>query len=425
MTSEGAPTTEPTTTSRRCHTKSRNGCSQCKKRKVKCDEQAPCCRNCKKRGVRCDFETSWPNSEPPASSKSKEDSPIQSISSTTSDEAQELAPSYGALSIRNNMTHVACNGSQNISLRELELMHHYTSTVFLSLAADHKAYRPVWQVAVPREAQSYQFLMHAILAISSLHLSHQWSSNERNNAQAYKKIALTHCNSALNTFRSTVTTITPSNIHAFFAFSHIMVFFSFGSSKQSSRDRKMDDAIGDLLDVFNLLRGSMKIIYESWDVVSGGSLGVLLERGPPIMDRKYLPADAAEALKYLEALCEVSFVEDEKRKKVHEFAIQQLYDSFVMAEMKYGDWGMVLRFPLILPETLLACLRLREPMSLVILAHYCIILYRAPTRWWKADWSARVIEAVYRSLDENWRHAIYWPLEVIGGGRRLSVQAEE
>lgn len=36
---------------RRHHIRSRAGCSQCKTRKVKCDEKGPICGGCEKRGV--------------------------------------------------------------------------------------------------------------------------------------------------------------------------------------------------------------------------------------------------------------------------------------------------------------------------------------------------------------------------------------
>lgn len=41
--------------SRRHHTKSRNGCAQCKRRRVRCNCIAPVCSNCKRRNERCSF----------------------------------------------------------------------------------------------------------------------------------------------------------------------------------------------------------------------------------------------------------------------------------------------------------------------------------------------------------------------------------
>lgn len=43
---------------RKGHTKSRRGCFNCKKRKIKCQENRPECDHCIKAGVRCEYPTS-------------------------------------------------------------------------------------------------------------------------------------------------------------------------------------------------------------------------------------------------------------------------------------------------------------------------------------------------------------------------------
>ncbi|KAF2099398.1 hypothetical protein NA57DRAFT_74899 [Rhizodiscina lignyota] len=42
---------------RRSHTKSKNGCQNCKSRRVKCDEMQPDCRNCVRSGRTCKYDT--------------------------------------------------------------------------------------------------------------------------------------------------------------------------------------------------------------------------------------------------------------------------------------------------------------------------------------------------------------------------------
>lgn len=40
---------------RKGHTKSRRGCFNCKRRRVKCQETTPCCDNCNRLGLRCEY----------------------------------------------------------------------------------------------------------------------------------------------------------------------------------------------------------------------------------------------------------------------------------------------------------------------------------------------------------------------------------
>lgn len=42
---------------RKGHTKSRRGCLNCKRRKVKCPETLPACLNCKRLGLKCEYPT--------------------------------------------------------------------------------------------------------------------------------------------------------------------------------------------------------------------------------------------------------------------------------------------------------------------------------------------------------------------------------
>ncbi|PGH29786.1 hypothetical protein GX50_07457 [[Emmonsia] crescens] len=395
--------------------KSRNGCQQCKARKVKvgllelshvgpCDEQAPCCRNCKYRQVNCSFRSQWGQ-------------PSSFISYRYPQASNQVQKNNLLLSARSPLVPPLQSAAHNgaTPLQELELMHHYATTAFVSLA-DYEVYRSVWQVTVPREAQSYRFLMHVILAISALHISHLRDS-ENGKGLPYKELARTHYDDAVATFRSTVPQMTKSNSSAVFAFSHLTIYFAFGSSKFSVNNGRMEDPIGELLDVFTLLRTAMETLRSSWDSLADGPLAVLLQRGPAITDRQYLPPDIAMGLELMEQFCQslpAMRDNDGTVNETYQVAIQQLWDSFVMAETKRKDWSMALRFPIIFSEQTLLSLRRREPTALVLLAHFCVLLHRAPTRWWAEGWSEQVIDAVFRSLDQRWRHAMAWPMKAMG-----------
>ncbi|KAG5287258.1 C6 zinc finger domain-containing protein [Histoplasma ohiense] len=394
-------------TARKISTKSRNGCQQCKARKVKCDEQAPYCRNCKYRRVNCSFLSQWsqtPSFKPPTHSRLQPCQP--------SNETQQN--SFLSSGLSTIFPPTTCAHNRSPLLQQLELMHHYATTSFACFS-DYEAYRSVWQITVPQEAQSYPFLMHIILAISALHICHLHDSDHRKGS--YKELARAHYLDAVVAFRSTVSQITRSNSSAVFAFSHLTIYFAFGSSKFSVNNGRMEDPIGELLDVLLLLRTAMEALRSSWDSLVDGPLAMLLQRGPTITDRRYLPLDIAEGLELMEQLCHSLPLTRDAHVTPHEtyqVAIQQLWDSFVMAETKRKDWSMALRFPIIFSEQTLLSWRRRDPIGLVLLAHFCVLLCRAPARWWADGWAEQVIDAVSRSLDERWRHAIAWPMKIIG-----------
>lgn len=56
---------------RKYHQKSRSGCSTCKKRRVKCDEQKPLCGNCVKLKLECGYLYMDPDEDAPPVKKPK------------------------------------------------------------------------------------------------------------------------------------------------------------------------------------------------------------------------------------------------------------------------------------------------------------------------------------------------------------------
>ncbi|RYP30290.1 hypothetical protein DL767_006324 [Monosporascus sp. MG133] len=74
---------------RRYHKRSRNGCIDCKRKHIRCDEKKPLCTNCLVKGDSCGYAEAKETSSPPASIKVEEDDYWDSASTSM----QSLAPS--------------------------------------------------------------------------------------------------------------------------------------------------------------------------------------------------------------------------------------------------------------------------------------------------------------------------------------------
>ncbi|EZF56290.1 hypothetical protein H103_01291 [Trichophyton rubrum CBS 288.86] len=440
-----------------CRRRSRNACLQCKKRKVKCDEQAPCCHNCRYRQIECSFQAfrmqystsigrrtlkpsqrtlrpfpataELPMSEAKEQNNSipldpayhQETNPRRAASDCSG--TTIYAPKLNLITYSTNVPRpISC--ASHLLPEEHELLHHYATIVFESLA-DYEAYRPIWQVVVPREMQSVSFLKHGILAISALHIHYlRFRATKQKGLSSeellHKELAQKHYQAAVMEF-GLLFPEDLSNTNAAFAFSHLMIFFAFGSAQLSSHGALMPNAIDDLLSLFALTRKAMAFLKIRWELLVKGDMGILLQRGPEITNRNYLPMDVVTALKLLEELCNEwissnreipgSFNESgHDIKAAYRRAIEQLWDCFVMLETKRKDWGMALRFPMIFPDSLFPCFRAREPLAMVILAYYCALLRRAPVRWWADGWSTQVIQTIFYILPQDWRYAVSWPM---------------
>ncbi|KAL7821604.1 hypothetical protein V8C44DRAFT_315154 [Trichoderma aethiopicum] len=116
---------------RRGHTKSRRGCYNCKRRRIKCQETHPACGHCLKTGLKCEY---------PASPQ---------------------------------ITHQPHNQIPLFSLQDMRCFQY-----FLTQCYPHHPLKQeeIWTHEIPSIAHNHEFLMHAILGYAASELMHTDSS---------------------------------------------------------------------------------------------------------------------------------------------------------------------------------------------------------------------------------------------------------
>lgn len=125
---------------RKSHVKSRMGCSQCKARRVKCDEKHPACGNCRRRQEPCSYR----NPEPSVAS----------------------SPDANGTGFANGPTQ-----SPQAHIKQLELMHQFCTDTYASLALKPQGVE-IQQFEIPKLAFQHGFLLDTVFAITSLHLAY-------------------------------------------------------------------------------------------------------------------------------------------------------------------------------------------------------------------------------------------------------------
>ncbi|KAM3414062.1 hypothetical protein BST61_g10721 [Cercospora zeina] len=165
---------------RKSHVKSRLGCSQCKARRVKCDEKHPSCGNCRRRQEPCAYR----NPEP------------------------SIASSPDA----NGTGHANGSGpSAQLHVKQLELMHQFCTHTYTTLALKPQG-PEVQQFDIPRLAFRHNFLLDTIFAITSLH----FASLRPHEAQWRIADAATYQARALAATRLRVARLEASECHAMY-----------------------------------------------------------------------------------------------------------------------------------------------------------------------------------------------------------------
>ncbi|KAJ5804361.1 uncharacterized protein N7518_000664 [Penicillium psychrosexuale] len=405
---------------RRPHRKSRHGCMECKRRRVKCDETRPICTNCAKRHSECEYGSStsllWANEDPAVpslgSDSGQSGDPVRGLRSSSSPTARAgTANSFGVLS-QHDSENAAISAGSALNLNDLELMMQWCNTTFRTLSRNERT-DPIWRYIVPEEALLHPFLMHGVLALSSLHLAR--TGMELTRRASYLNRAVAHQNQALALFRELLGDVKESNAKAMFAFAGIVVIYTF-AFPHTPDVQDPCSCVDDLYQVLVLARGVQQVIYAPRDFTSfleDSSFGPILQaeetQGP-------IPEDTTAMLKQLREANEVCGARDKNHDvQVYEGSIANLEEmlswcySGMRASTIAGRW--VIR----LHPRFMELLRERDPFALVMLAHYGVLLQYLKHRWCFDEWCVRVSKAVWAILDDQWRPLIQWAMKEILG----------
>ncbi|KAJ5225061.1 hypothetical protein N7468_006286 [Penicillium chermesinum] len=403
---------------RRPHRKSRHGCMECKRRRVKCDEARPTCSNCAKRHSECEYGSSssllWAN---------EETSSRQSFRASGSDSGQPSDPAIGSpgsdsLGILGRFSSDNSSPTPALNIHDLELMMQWCNETYHTLSRGPETDR-IWRNAVPEEALTHPFLMHGILALSSLHLAR--TGPDPSQRAAYLNRAVAHQNQALALFRELLSDIQESNAKAMFAFSGIVVVYTYGFP-HSPDVHDPWSCIDDFHQVLVLTRGIQQVIRAPTSSLGSSSFAPIFSIEEA---RAPLPETTTAVLRHLhEANASCGARGQAHETEIYAATIDDLGEmlSFVYAggtaTTIAGHWAIRL------PARFMELLREREPFALVMLAHYGVLLQHLKHRWCFDEWSVRVAKAVWAILDDQWRPLVHWAMrEILGENYRDRVGA--
>lgn len=109
----------------------------------------------------------------------------------------------------------------------------------------------------------------------------------------------------------------------------------------------------------------------------------------------------------------------EDKVRAYGVALILLSRGFVRAALAkesgvFTMWTAVNIWPARISLEYLELLRAREPAALVLLAHYSVLLGPLEQSWYMSGFRKRLLERIYRQLDEEWRQWLDWPFAEAG-----------
>ncbi|KAL5359223.1 hypothetical protein BJX96DRAFT_55718 [Aspergillus floccosus] len=292
---------------------------------------------------------------------------------------------------------------------ELELMVQWCTDTYRSVA-HQPSVEWIWHAAVPREALQQPFLLHGILAVSALHLSFRTNGDTQAH---YLRTAHTHRQHAHGGLSQALRALGDSNCNAAFAVTSMLTVFSFALPLAGrSIPTAIHSTLDELCHIMRHTQQSMNSVCEIIHWVGRGELHALVEcdeTAPRMPDTSRL------AIMALARTNETLALQSPRHDKcVFDRALDALGHS--LDQLARGGELLVSAFRWIVqvPPRFIELVCERHPFALVILAHYAVVLHLLRERWWVGDWGARVIQAVGRSVDWEWRKALGWVLDATG-----------
>ncbi|RTE85059.1 hypothetical protein BHE90_000420 [Fusarium euwallaceae] len=318
-----------------------------------------------------------------------------------------------------NLCNIGESGTCSNCISYAQLMHHYTAVAYRTLLTPCLHACVTLQTTVPQEAFTYPSLFHQILAFSALHLAHV-QSNKR---QQYLIQASQHQSAAISGTRELLAKpLTASSCHALYASSVFIIISGFAIFPTCEKNNAAFEPISSLVDVFVLI-GGMSAILESSDTQlrQGPLRGLFRDCACPLPQVKGQVQEISTKAAALIPLFETSGLDRESKRILTE-ATALLVDMIEDVKnsrrsLATPELRAVFSWPARLSPAYLTLTRHHNPLALVVLSFFCVLLHAREDNYWFLDgWAAILLKSISRIVvDSPWREIVQWPMDIIGG----------
>ncbi|KAH7142739.1 hypothetical protein B0J13DRAFT_444865 [Dactylonectria estremocensis] len=413
-----SPTQRPL---RKSHRKSRKGCLDCRRRRVKCGEERPSCLVCVRRNVRCEYPNKARNlSSPSASVSALEDSHVSLDLPRSCSSASPPSPAITPLFTFANVT------ADTFTLTDLRLLYHWTGSTSNDLCRCPEV-RHIWRTVLPQIGFKHPFVLHALLGLAALHIAHQ-NPSERKSRWVD---AVHHHSKALDGFQKALCCITEENSEALFTWSicNVLYVFAMSNPLQNTLDTvshstavsRNDKILG--AEWIPMIRGLEAVLQPTHNYLRFGRMSILMSLG----NWDELDPDQDSSGPEDDYFCGSRQTwKDSNYPEIYEGALQSLRKCRLYSQQfrsmdpkVIGQWGWnracsgPLMFIHFAPESYFSLLRQRQPPALVLFAYFGALLYELEDYWFFEGWGKSIVEVVEDILGSYWKPWISWPLQVV------------
>ncbi|KAL5357694.1 hypothetical protein BJX96DRAFT_172766 [Aspergillus floccosus] len=400
---------------RRKHKKSRNGCLECKRRHVKCDEKRPQCTPCTVSERSCEYAGPFRrvNPGPSPASSSTPSSTATATAPTSIPATQTASPSpYASDPPPANMLH-------------FELLHHFLTETWPSLDDTFPTQLPtLFPVEIAKVPLAAPYLLNELLAFSALHksvIAHVAQPHHPHHADFYHYHASQLQTHALTLFnnRGDDLTVTADTCVPLFLFSSTLGLHTLCDALVCRPHQPPDD-FESFLDAFvaslRLHNGVRSIARKSWALLRESALQPFLLHAEA---RFRGASDDGDGLDVGGCAALMARIEGAKLGAEITATYAATVDALKRALHAHGHAGGrpsvigATAWPVLVGVDYIELLQLRRPEALVILAHYAVLIHDCRKLWVFGDGGRFLICSIARYLGSEWEEWLEWPLEAL------------
>lgn len=438
---ESPPSPKPTPKSRRSHRKSRNGCSECKRRHIRCDKQQPFCFNCVTGERTCTYP---PGTSTDAASEerppSHEPPPIQQ------DKSHSLPVSHATPSIDDSYQLENFNSAPTaippFSPTDLILFHHAQTEMDYAGLGPQGQLQRVLSIAM-RYSRDAPYLLDQVLGLAAIHLSMHLPSSTTSTPQPGTPLSnqsnpslglyanLTpsilrhHATVLQNRAVTSFTRITAENTSSTatavtnFLFSSVLSLHTLAEtfSVLRSKERSFHNFIDSFVNCFNLYRGIRAATGQPLRefLLESEELGPIMQELNVTAEVDWTKNPRGTECQPLEKMLDSASDLSAEALTVYREAVHSLQWSFDMNRglSVQNSPHAAVAFSVTAPIGYVDRLRKYSPEALVIMAYYGVLLHRCREYWVFGDAGERMVRAVGDHLGGYWGDVLGWPLGVV------------
>ena len=298
------------------------------------------------------------------------------------------------------------------SFIDFEILHHFTVSTCFTLSSEPLV-RNTLRVTLPQIGFANDYVLHAILSVAALHLSHCKTEN----SAFYISHAMQHHRIASATAVPLLTKISAENCVPICMFSALTFIFALASPRQPEDFLVVNSSTVPIW--LLLLKGVYGVIQAESETISSSPLVALFQHN--LQEENFLrslPVDINESFIELENNIDIYNRSYPIRCRTLREAVSKLKRSYILV---YGEdrpssnaIRCVFTWLYHTSDDFLKLLKETDQEALCILGYFCVLLKQQENSWWIEGWATYLVSKIYSQLDELHRLWIRWPIEQIG-----------